>query len=190
MIEAALPVFSTHGYEAVSIQMLCEAAGVSVGSLYHHFDHKAGVAAAVYAEAIDRYHRPLLDVATRGPDAEDGVRSLVEAHHRWVAEHTDWARFMVSAGGLGEIRVEAGAHEAANARLVDALMGWARPLMDSGALTPLEPSTFLSVMFGPSYFHTRTSLNRSPAGPDPVVSAQLAEAAWRSLHGPDPRPPT
>lgn len=184
VIEAALHAFSTEGYDAVSIEMVREAADVSVGSLYHHFESKAGVASAVFAEAIDRYHRPLLDVLATNPPAEYGVRSLVGAHHRWVAGHADWAAFMVTMGDLAEIRVDAARRDVVNAHLFDALRGWAQPLMDAGTLRPLEPRVFSSVLFGPSYFHTRLSLIGSAGPPDPGVTEPFADAAWHSLAGP------
>lgn len=187
VVESALRAFSADGYDAVSIERVRDAAGVSVGSLYHHFESKAGVASAVFTEAISRYHSPLLDVVATDPPAEAGIRSLVGVHHRWVANHTDWARFMVTMGDLAEIRADAAQRESANGRFFDALMGWAEPLMNAGILRPLEPLTFPSVLFGPSYFHTRLSLTSSAAPPDPEVSEAFADAAWRSLAGPDPR---
>lgn len=186
VIETALSLFSRHGYGAVSIEMICAAAQVSVGSLYHHFDSKAGVAAAIYTEAIRRYHQPLQAVVAEDPDAEEGIRTLVEAHHRWVATHVDWARFMINNGARAEIRAEATDHEEANVRLTRALVSWARRHMDDGRLIALDPPVFMSLLFGPSYFHTRMSLSVTPGVPDPSVAAPFAAAAWRSLRGDAP----
>ena len=184
VVEAALEAFTTHGYDAVSVSMIREGAGVSVGSLYHHFESKAGVASAVFAEAIDRYHRPLLDIVATRPPAETGIRSLVEAHHLWVARHTDWARFMMTMGDLPEVRADAVRRDAANTRFFEALQDWARPLMDRGMLLRLDPLVFSSVLFGPSYFATRRSLDASVAPPNPDVAVSYADAAWKSLAGP------
>ncbi len=184
VVEAALECFSERGYGAVSIEMIRDASNVSVGSLYHHFDNKAGVATAVFAEAIRRYHEALAEAISGDPKAEQGVRSLVEAHHGWVAANPDWARFMMSNGGLAEIKAEAADHDAANDQLIVELVEWARPLMDSGRLAALEPLVFMSVLFGPSYFHTRLTLRRSPDTPNPEAAADFAAAAWRTLRGP------
>ncbi len=182
--ETSLRLFSHHGYEAVSIEMICGSAGISVGSLYHHFDSKAGVAAAIYAEAIRRYHEPLLAVVAREPNARDGIRALVEAHHAWVAADSDWAHFMLAYGGLAEIRAEAAAHREANLQLTTALTEWANPLVDAGQLVPLDAPAFLAAVFGPSYFHTRVALSQSAEPPDPTTGAVLADLAWRGLRGP------
>jgi AcrR family transcriptional regulator len=52
LIAAARPRFGAHGYAAVSTPEVAEAAGVSRGALYHHFDDKAALFAAV-AEAVE-----------------------------------------------------------------------------------------------------------------------------------------
>lgn len=188
VVETALSLFGRHGFDAVSIEMIRDASQVSVGSLYHHFGSKAGVAAAIYAEAIRRYQEPLLAVIARKPGAEDGVRSLVDAHHRWVAAHADWARFLMSYGDLAEIRAGAPEHEAANARLTAALMTWALGHMHEGNLVRLDARVFMAVVFGPSYFHARLSLRESTGPPDADVATDFAASAWRSLRGPAARP--
>ena len=145
---------------------------------------KAGLAAAVYDEAIRRYQQPMLAVVERNPRAEDGIRSLVEAHHHWVATNSDWARFMMMHGDLVEIRAHAAAHRETNIRLVVALMAWAEPLMEKRQLVPLDSASFLAAVFGPSYFHTRISLSGSPQPPDADVGSALAGVVWSGLQGP------
>ena len=51
IIEAALPEFMTHGFEATSLRMVMERAGVSTGSLYHQFPSKE----ALFEAVVERY---------------------------------------------------------------------------------------------------------------------------------------
>src|SRR5215210_4170992 len=53
----ALTEFGSRGYEAVNVTELAAAAGVTTGSLYHHFGNKAGLYNLVREEA----ERRLLD---------------------------------------------------------------------------------------------------------------------------------
>ncbi len=46
----ALRLFSAHGYDGVGVQELCEAAGITKPSLYHHFGNKEGLLSAVFEE--------------------------------------------------------------------------------------------------------------------------------------------
>jgi AcrR family transcriptional regulator len=40
VLDAALKLFSHHGYGATSVRMIADEAGVSIGSVYHHFPDK------------------------------------------------------------------------------------------------------------------------------------------------------
>ncbi len=50
ILSRALELFSARGYDAVGVQELVTAAGVTKPTLYHHFGNKEGVLAALIAE--------------------------------------------------------------------------------------------------------------------------------------------
>lgn len=50
LIAAGRDLFGRHGYEAVSSEQIVAAAGVTRGALYHHFDGKRGLFAAVFEQ--------------------------------------------------------------------------------------------------------------------------------------------
>ena len=54
LLDASLQVMRTKGYNATRVEDLCEAAGVSKGSFFHHFDSKRaiGIAAAEHWNAL------------------------------------------------------------------------------------------------------------------------------------------
>lgn len=52
LVAAGRELFATRGYEAVGTEEIVAAAGVTRGALYHHFDGKRGLFAAVY-EAVE-----------------------------------------------------------------------------------------------------------------------------------------
>jgi len=57
VLEAALELFSTHGYGATSMRQIAEACELSTGNLYHHFGSKE----AIFQRLIDDYWERLLD---------------------------------------------------------------------------------------------------------------------------------
>ena len=57
VLEAALDLFSTHGYGATSMRQIAEACELSTGNLYHHFGSKE----AIFQRLIDDYWERLLD---------------------------------------------------------------------------------------------------------------------------------
>jgi AcrR family transcriptional regulator len=50
LVAAGRELFGRHGYEAVSGEQIVAAAGVTRGALYHHFDGKRGLFAAVFEQ--------------------------------------------------------------------------------------------------------------------------------------------
>lgn len=71
----ALEEFGANGYEDVSVVDLAARAGVTTGSLYHHFGSKLGLYDVARAEIEQR----LLDrmEGALAADAEDGVRAAL-----------------------------------------------------------------------------------------------------------------
>ena len=55
LLSAARPLFAERGYEAVSSEEIVAAAGVTRGALYHHFDGKRGLFAAVFEEVESEF---------------------------------------------------------------------------------------------------------------------------------------
>lgn len=60
LIEAAISLFWRHGYASVSVDQLCDAAGVKKGSFYHYFAGKEDLALAALQTHWAR-RRPVLD---------------------------------------------------------------------------------------------------------------------------------
>ncbi|MER7583930.1 TetR/AcrR family transcriptional regulator [Kitasatospora sp. NPDC097691] len=55
MLDAAESLFSSRGYADVTIVQVCQASGLPVGSIYHHFTNKFGLLAAVVDRASTRF---------------------------------------------------------------------------------------------------------------------------------------
>ncbi|MCB0874703.1 MAG: TetR/AcrR family transcriptional regulator [Solirubrobacterales bacterium] len=76
LLEAARPLFAERGYEAVSSEEIVAAAGVTRGALYHHFDGKRGLFAAVFEE-VEAELTASFDLS--GLDAGDPLGVLLAA---------------------------------------------------------------------------------------------------------------
>lgn len=71
LVEAALELFGAAGFESVQVGVLAARAGVTTGSLYHHFGSKAGlyrlVRADVEQRVLDRIEGAAATRTTRRP---------------------------------------------------------------------------------------------------------------------------
>jgi AcrR family transcriptional regulator len=70
VLAAALDCFGRLGIDATTIQDIQRAANCSVGSLYHHFGSKEGIAEELFIDGISRFNEGMLRKLTRCVGAE------------------------------------------------------------------------------------------------------------------------
>jgi AcrR family transcriptional regulator len=81
IFQAAKNILQRSGYEALSIKNICEEAGVSNGSFYHHFKTKDDLL-SYYIEAQPTINPELLDLPQ---NKEDAKRAIVEVYLNYVS---------------------------------------------------------------------------------------------------------
>src|SRR5699024_7724141 len=82
LLTAATELFSTHGYQRVSMADIGSAAGITGPSVYRHFSSKAALLAAICNRAADRLTTDA-DRALHNSGASneaDGLRGLIESY--------------------------------------------------------------------------------------------------------------
>ena len=55
ILNAALDLFSVHGFEATSISQIADAVGIRKASLYSHFESKQAILDAIVKEVLEQY---------------------------------------------------------------------------------------------------------------------------------------
>lgn len=183
-MSAALSCFNEKGFASTTIDDVCARSGASVGSIYHHFGGKEGLAAALYVEGLADYHRGFLAVLDRQPDAEAGIKGVVRHHMQWVARHRDLTRFLLHRRET-ELRL---ATETRMRELNQVLFSrtdeWRRPHVEAGRLRPMPLELFYDILIGPAQAFslnlTRFADARSATS---IAEAEevLADAAWSAL---------
>jgi AcrR family transcriptional regulator len=181
VLDAALQLFLEVGVEASAIEDVRRRSGASVGSLYHRFGSKEGIAAAVYVDALRLYQREFVAALTRARDAGDGVRSAVRTHIRWVRENPDRAEFLFNVAGA-DIRRACGADlRDLNNEFFGFVEAWLRRGVDAGELRALSTDMVYALWLGPSQEMARLWLARGRRTSLRTESTVLADAAWRVL---------
>ena len=77
VVAAALKCFTDKGVEKTTVADICRESGCSVGSLYHHFGNKEGLAGELFIHAIGLLNQDLLDRLRRVRTVASGVRMVV-----------------------------------------------------------------------------------------------------------------
>ena len=81
VVEVATRLFAEHGYDGTSIETVQASAGVSRGSLYHHFRSKDALFWAVLEGVSARVGQQMMDAER---DAPDPVAALRIWCHEWI----------------------------------------------------------------------------------------------------------
>ncbi len=77
VLDAALTLFSDRGYFNTSVHDIGRASGISIGSIYHHFGDKEGLARALYAGLTSRMQQLIGEVEHEATGSHDQARALV-----------------------------------------------------------------------------------------------------------------
>jgi AcrR family transcriptional regulator len=179
--EAALEAFLEHGVVGASIEEVCRRSGASVGSLYHHFGGKEGLAGAVYAEALGCFQDAFTAELRRHGAAEGGVRGGVRVHLRWcLRDEPRAARFLLFGGDVARGAAAEALRERNRAFFADVLAWW-RPHARYGAVRDLAPDLVAALWLGPAEQYCRNRLAGRTAVAPSRAQPVLADGAWQSL---------
>ncbi|MDR0358021.1 MAG: TetR/AcrR family transcriptional regulator [bacterium] len=186
ILAAALTCFNDKGFRGATIEDVCRLSGASVGSIYHHFGGKEGLAAALYVQGLEDYQRGFLAVLDRQSDAKLGIEALVRHHLRWVARHCELARFLLEPREPAlALATEARVRDM-NRTLFARTEGWRRQHVEAGRLLALPLDLFYTILIGPAQLFSREWVHGRATSSMTTAQAALAEAAWRALAAPPP----
>ena len=76
ILEAALDVFSTHGYRGSTLDQIAEAAGLSKPNILYYFDGKEEIFVTLLGSLVDQWIEPLRQIDPEGEPLEE-IRSYV-----------------------------------------------------------------------------------------------------------------
>lgn len=180
ILDAALQAFAERGTAAATVDDVRRRSGASVGSIYHHFGDKEGLAAALYVEGLRSYQEGFLTVLRReggAERAERAVKALVRHHLRWVAAHPDLARFLLA----GQPPGAAEAITPLNRELFGRMTEWFERQVDTGSMRPLPRDLLYATLIGPAQEFSRHWLEGRTQSSMKTAERALAQAAWDSL---------
>jgi AcrR family transcriptional regulator len=181
ILRAALIEFTVHGVAGASIEDIRRRSGASVGSIYHHFGDKDGIAGTLYLEGLGDYQAGFIAALGSAPSTRDGVEAGVRHHLWWICEHRDLARFLLLGRDARVVVATERPLRELNKRFFADVSKWMRPAVDRGELRPLEPELLTALWIGPSQELARHSLAGRSRISLSEATPLLADAAWRSL---------
>lgn len=91
-----LHLFAERGYDAVGVQEIAEAAGVTKPTLYHYFGSKEGLLKTLLSETFDQLLDPVKQAADYHGDLPLTLRKVVAAYFQFAREHPTFYRMQLS----------------------------------------------------------------------------------------------
>ena len=88
VLEASIQLFTTHGYNTVTIDDIVKEAGVSKGSFYTHFSSKDRVLVESF-NTIDHAFEEAMEALPANTTASEQLRVLFRAHFEYCANFQD-----------------------------------------------------------------------------------------------------
>jgi AcrR family transcriptional regulator len=164
-----------------SIEGIRQRSGASVGSIYHHFEGKAEIAAMLYLDGLRAYQEGFLATLDEAASTRTGVEGAVYHHLAWIAQHRELAVFLLLERDAGVLAASSDALRILNVRFFRAVRDWTGPRTRAGELRDLEPEVLTALWIGPSQELARYWLAEGGRLSLTEAAPELAGAAWRSL---------
>jgi len=96
LLEKALSAFASRGYDAVGVQEIVDAAGVTKPTLYHHFGCKIGLLRALLEDHYTRLGHEVARAAEYHRDLPLTLRRLARSYFRFSTEEPIFYRMQLS----------------------------------------------------------------------------------------------
>lgn len=177
IVDAALACALQDGWEATSLQEVRQRAGVSNGTLFHHFPRRAELATAVVAAGLADQQDALVHELRGASTPAGGVSAVVLRHLRWVEDNQQLARLLLAAspevlrGGLDATALTA------NRDFFTEVDSWLR---SAGWPGVPDLAVVAALWIGPSQEYARGWL-AAPDTPLAAAAGALANGAWHTL---------
>lgn len=178
---AALHCFTEKGVEPTAIGDICARAGISVGSVYHHFGSKEALAGTLYCEGIRRFQQGYLHALEGARDARSGIAALVGYHLDWVVAQPQWARYLLQTRSDTLDAPSSLELERLNTDFMANMAAWFGTQVRAGHIRQLPRPLYMALLVGPCQEWARGFLKGKAGEPDAALRQALADCVWRAL---------
>jgi AcrR family transcriptional regulator len=177
---AALDCFDAKGVSATRIAEIQVASGASIGSIYHHFGDKEGIAAALFTFGLTRFgahvSRRILQEESSEPEVL--VRLVVAANVEWICAEPTLAAFVFE----NRSAVDPSDAQVLEDRTAHLLSMLVKSIEADGSVFRLpQPQLALALVLGPVQEYSRRWMSGRTDSPPSDHLEEFMTAAWKSV---------
>ena len=182
IMNTALHLFVEQGYFNTNVPKLAQAAGVSVGTIYHYFRSKEDVAAALFVRHIGAYRARMLGVLEEARSLEAQVKTAVRETLIFIERDPEVARFLFFARHDEFISADN-----THLRPVDRddlnkyMHKFLRQGMREGSLRKIPMQAAIATLMGIPFRYGQLWLEGAYKARPTLMGETLAECAWDAL---------
>jgi len=180
VLKAALECFSEHGIDHTTIHQIQARANCSIGSLYHHFGSKEGIAEELFLEGIQQLNQAMLKEIRSAKDARESVYAVVSAYCDWSTRNRDMARYLHSRDIDFSEQARQRLREIHQSYITE-VFTWFAPFVAEGQMRVLPVETYVPLISGATQEYVRRWLSGHHDKQPREVKALFAEAAWNAV---------
>jgi TetR/AcrR family transcriptional regulator len=176
ILEAALGVFSKHGFSGATIDQIAAAAGMSKPNLLYYFPSKKEIHKRLIAELLDMWLGPLREIDAEGdpvPEIRSYIRRKLEMARDFPRESRLFANEMLQGAPRTLDMLEGDLK-----RLVDEKAAIIRGWMDAGKLNRCDPYHLIFSIWATTQHYADFDVQvRAVLGPDRNGEGRFDDAA-------------
>ncbi len=181
ILTAALACFTEIGISPTTIDHIRARSGASIGSIYHHFGNKEGIAAALFYQGLKDYRFGLLSVLEMSHSGEQLIKTAVAYHIDWALSNPDQVRFLLYAKREMSVIADNKTVREETGNFLSQVKALFSPFVVKGEIRSLPKELYIPLISGPSQELIRIWLSHPKAIDLKSMKPLLAEAAWDAL---------
>lgn len=181
LLDSALELYERAGPHAFTVHAVADAAGVSLGSLYHHFSSFDGLRAALYARCVCEMLDELAEATSGARTARAGIHAHTVAYLRFARTHTAAASFIHGAADVRFLPDHAAAIATAKAPRLEVIGDWLNVHVRAGRIVELPEPLLEMLIVGPVSETIRRWLAGDPGVDLDEAERVMPERVWRSV---------
>ncbi len=178
VLDAVLVLFSQRGYFATSVQDISRESGVSVGSIYHHFGDKEGIARNLYHTLGERMSSRISWISARQSTVHDQCREIVKTLFEMTEDEPLVMNFMLYAKHREFLPEE---KPICSSKPFELMRTIVTAGMDAGEIRRMDVMVASTSLFGGPIRMVVARLDGVLPAPLPHYLDEVWDCAWRSV---------
>lgn len=181
VLDAVLLLFNQRGYFATSVQDISRESGVSIGSIYHHFGDKEGIARDLYHALAEQMSSKISWISARQGTVHDQCRAVVRTLFEMTEDEPLVMDFMLYAKHREFLPDE---KPICSSRPFELMRTIVTAGMDAGEIRRMDVMVASTSLFGGPIRMIVARLDGVLQAPLPRYLDEVWDCAWKSVAAP------